>query len=103
MTCRDGGLIAVSVPLVKHRIVAGHYSIWPPGLLLYHMVLAGLDCREIRLWSYDFSTTAIVRKRLHQCTSIRPVDLLQYMPPGMELNNGGFPDDVQFPNGATEA
>lgn len=60
---KDGGLIAVTVPPLKHKIVSGHVSLWNCGLLMYRMVLAGLDCRDIRLKTYGYNCSAIVRKK----------------------------------------
>ncbi len=46
---RAGGVLAVTVPPPKHEIVGGHLSLWNTGLLLYHLVVAGFDCREARV------------------------------------------------------
>lgn len=46
---RDGGVLAVTVPPMKTNIVGGHVTLWNAGLLLYHLVLAGFDCREARV------------------------------------------------------
>jgi SAM-dependent methyltransferase len=46
---RDGGVLAVTVPPPKHEIVGGHMTLWNAGLLLYHLVVAGFDCREARV------------------------------------------------------
>lgn len=59
---REGGWIAITVPPLKHHIVGGHLSLWNCGLLLYHMLLAGLDCRQIMLKTYGYNCSAIVRK-----------------------------------------
>jgi SAM-dependent methyltransferase len=46
---RIGGVLAVTVPPPKHEIVGGHLSLWNAGLLLYHLVVAGFDCRNARV------------------------------------------------------
>lgn len=46
---RDGGVLAITVPPPKPNIVGGHLSLWNQGLLLYHLILAGFDCRDARV------------------------------------------------------
>ena len=60
---RVGGWLAVTVPPAKTDLVGGHLTLWTPGLLLYHLVLAGLDCREARLGTYGYNISVIVRRR----------------------------------------
>jgi SAM-dependent methyltransferase len=60
---REGGPLAVTVPPLKHDIVGGHLSLWNPGLLLYHLVLAGFDCSEARLKQYGYNISVIVPRR----------------------------------------
>lgn len=57
-----GGLLAVTVPPLKHDIVGGHVSLWNAGLLLYHLVLAGFDCSLASLKTYGYNITVIVPK-----------------------------------------
>jgi hypothetical protein len=61
--CKEGGILAVTVPPFKHEIVGGHVSLWNAGLLTYRLCLAGLDCSQIRLKKYDYNISAIVTKR----------------------------------------
>lgn len=68
---RPGGVMAVTVPPMKHEIVGGHVSLWNAGLLLYRLVLAGFDCREARVGTYasgpgypPYNVSVIVRKPL---------------------------------------
>jgi SAM-dependent methyltransferase len=60
---REGGVLAISVPPAKSQIVGGHVSLWNAGLLLYQLVLAGLDCAEAAVASYGYNVSVIVRKR----------------------------------------
>jgi SAM-dependent methyltransferase len=46
---RDGGVLVITVPPAKHNIVGGHLSLWNAGLLLYHLIVAGFDCRAARV------------------------------------------------------
>ena len=42
------GVLAIIVPPLKHQVVGGHLSLWNVGLLMYRLILAGLDCSEAR-------------------------------------------------------
>lgn len=59
----DDGIFVVSVPPLKHNIVGGHLSLWNPGLLLYNLIIAGFDCSEARVGTYDYDCSVIVRKK----------------------------------------
>ncbi|TIW49061.1 MAG: class I SAM-dependent methyltransferase [Mesorhizobium sp.] len=58
---RPGGYLAVTVPPLKQAIVGGHVALWNAGLLLYHLILAGFDCREARVGTYGYNISVIVR------------------------------------------
>lgn len=60
---REGGVIAITVPPFKHDIVGGHVSLWNAGLLLYRLVLAGVDCSTASVMSYGYNISVIVRKK----------------------------------------
>ena len=47
------GYIALSVPPRKPFIVSGHINLFNPGLLLYRLILSGLDCSESKCFQYD--------------------------------------------------
>jgi SAM-dependent methyltransferase len=59
---RDGGVLAVTVPPLKHAVVGGHVTLWNAGLLLYHLILAGFDCRNARVGSYGYNISIIVER-----------------------------------------
>lgn len=59
----DNGVVAITVPSALSPLIVGHAAIFTPLLLLYHMVLAGFDCREARLKCYDWQFTVIVKRR----------------------------------------
>jgi len=63
LDCREGGVLAITVPPLKPEIVGGHVSLWNAGLLLYRMALAGIDCKEAAVRTYDYNVSVIVRKR----------------------------------------
>lgn len=59
--CKPGGWVAVTVPPMKHEIVGGHVALFNAGLLLYHLVLAGIDCRQARVRTYGYNISVIVQ------------------------------------------
>lgn len=55
--------IMISVPEYtpeRCRIVGGHYTWWNMGLLIYNMIMAGINCRELRGKVFDRNITVIV-------------------------------------------
>lgn len=60
---KDGGILAVTVPPWKDKIVGGHVSFWNAGTLLYHLILAGFDCSQAAVKTYGYNVSVIVRKR----------------------------------------
>lgn len=97
---REDGLLAVTVPPLKHEIVGGHVSLWNAGLLLYRLVLAGCDCSEARVLAYGYNISVIVRKRtipdLHalgleqDAGDIRK--LRAFFPPGIAFHSNELDD-----------
>lgn len=69
--CRPDGWIAVTVPPMKPEIVGGHLTVWNAGLLLYNLVVAGIDCREAAVLSYGYNVSAIVRNRRAKLPALR--------------------------------
>lgn len=61
---KDDGVIAITVPPLKHKIVGGQLTLWNAGLLLYQMVFNGLDFRGTSVFTYSYNVSVIVRKRV---------------------------------------
>ena len=62
---RDNGVFAVTVPSMEKyntKVVDGHMTYWNVGVLLYHLILAGFDCKEARAATYSNEVSVIVRK-----------------------------------------
>jgi len=59
---RDGWL-AVTVPPMKGEVVGGHVSLFNAGILLYHLILAGFDCRHAAVRTYGYNISVIVQNR----------------------------------------
>lgn len=57
--CKQGGLIAITVPPAKDSIVGGHLTLWNPGLLLYNLIYQGLDCSNADIGRYGYNISVI--------------------------------------------
>lgn len=68
--CKDGGFICTIVPIRKPFIVGGHCSIWNAGLLLYHFVLAGIDCSESYVEQLDYEIILITKNKKFDLNSM---------------------------------
>lgn len=62
-TCKEGGLICITVPPAHKEFYAGHVTLWNAGTLMYQLVLAGFDCSESVVMQYGPNISVIVRKR----------------------------------------
>jgi len=60
---KDGGILAITVPPLKHQIVGGHVTLWNAGLLLYQLVLAGFNCKNAHIKSYGYNISLILEKK----------------------------------------
>lgn len=56
-----GAIIAVTVPPAKTEVVGGHLSLWNAGLLVYHLVLAGIDCAGAKVLTAGYDISVLVR------------------------------------------
>lgn len=84
----DDGLLAITVPPAKHNLVGGHVSIWNLSLVLYQLVLAGLDCSAARVGSYGYNISVLLRKKV--------VDL-----PPLKMDRGDIKDLAHLFPGTT--
>lgn len=97
---KEGGVLAITVPPLKHEIVGGHVSVWNAGLLLYRLVLAGLDCRDASVLAYGYNISVIVRKHTirdmqslgleFDCGDIRKIR--PFLPDGLHFNSNALDD-----------
>jgi SAM-dependent methyltransferase len=60
---KEDGFLCITVPPMKTSIVGGHLTVWNAGLLVYNLVLAGVDCSKIRMKQYDYNISIILQKR----------------------------------------
>lgn len=87
--CREGGLVAVTVPPQKNDMTFGHVTAWVPGLLPIFLVKSGVDCRELRLLTYSYNISAITPLKF-----IADTDYYRYLPPAIAVKDGYFPGDI---------
>ena len=85
---KENGLIAITVPAFDHVIVGGHMSLWNAGLILYRLVLVGVNCADAHILSYGDNISVIVKKQTitpqdieYDCGDLRRIK--NYLPQGM--------------------
>lgn len=82
-----GGILAITVPPLKHEIVGGHLTLWNAGLLLYNLVVAGFDCREASCKQYAYNISVITPK----IAAILPSENMRFAGGDIELLAAFFP------------
>lgn len=90
---REGGILAVTVPPLKHPIVGGHVTLWNAGLVLYNLILAGFDCREARIKQYGYNISVITPK----ISAAIPYQQLHYDDGDIDLLAPFFPQHERLP------
>ena len=60
---KENGVLAITVPPLKHEIVGGHLSLWNAGLLLFNLVIAGFDCSKAIVKKYGYNISIILMKK----------------------------------------
>lgn len=100
---KENGLIAITVPAFDHVIVGGHMSLWNAGLILYRLVLLGVNCAQAHILSYGDNISVIVQKQTihptdieYDCGDLRriknflPQGMIYYSNPRDEPYNGNI-------------
>lgn len=59
----ENGVLAITIPPLKHGVVGGHVTLWNAGILLYQLILAGFDCSEAAVLSSGYNISVVVRKK----------------------------------------
>jgi SAM-dependent methyltransferase len=82
---KDDGIIAITVPPMEQYVLGGHLTNWNAGILLYHLVFNGIDCRDCSIMSYGYNISVIVRNRKRPHVDLTYdngdiIKLLQYFP-----------------------
>ena len=60
---KDNGILAITVPPLKHDIVTGHINLFNSGILLYRLICAGFDCSAASVKTYGYNISVIVHKK----------------------------------------
>lgn len=60
---KDEGILALTVPPLKHQIVGGHVNLYNLGLIVRVLVASGFDCSQGIGLAYDYDLSFIVRKK----------------------------------------
>ena len=58
---KQGGYLCITVPPAKHEIVGGHVNLFNMGLLIYRLVLAGIDCSKAVGLQYGYNISVMVQ------------------------------------------
>lgn len=67
---KEDGILAITVPSSLCPLMIGHPNIFTPLHLVYHLVLAGFDCRNVRIKYYDWQFTILLEKKSNNIKSI---------------------------------
>jgi len=60
---REGGILALAVPSIATFVGRAPTSLWVGGLIIQHLVLAGFDCRHLRLFKRSNYIGILLKKR----------------------------------------
>ena len=91
---KEGGVLAITVPPPRHMIGGGHVALWNPGILLYHLVLAGFDCKNAVVMRYGYNLTVILNKH-----SIDIKDQLVYGTGDIQTISPYLPESIPYIKG----
>lgn len=91
---KEEGILALTIPPLKHEIVGGHVTLWNAGLLLYNLILAGFDCSRAAIKCYGYNISIILPK----ISAPIPWDQLRYDTGDIETLAPFFPkvDEMQW-------
>ena len=66
---KDNGILAITVPPCETIAGGGHINCFSAGHLIYHLLMAGFDLRQMKLKVYGYNLSVICRKNpLHKQT-----------------------------------
>lgn len=57
----NDGYLAITVPPRKPFIVSGHINLFNPGLLVYRIILTGIDCSSAKVFQNDGNISLLVK------------------------------------------
>ena len=86
---RQDGIIAIVIPPFRKRLVGGHINLGTLAILIYRLVLAGIDCSHAKMFRNGYNLGLIVRK-----SQIHLPDGLTYDSGDVRLLREFFPQDM---------
>lgn len=89
----DSGYICVVVPIRKPFITGGHLTLWNPGILLYNLVAAGIDCSESYVHQLDYDICVIVKVKMFDLNGLN----LTYDRGDIDILSDYFPFEIEEP------
>jgi hypothetical protein len=60
---REDGVLALTVPCALSPLLIGHCNIFTPMHLIYNLILAGFNCADASVLTYDGQFSILLRKR----------------------------------------
>lgn len=96
---KEDGVLCITVPPAKQKIVGGHVTLWNAGLLLYNLVIAGFDCSEAEVMRYGYNISVIVKNKTIDVSKELSFDagdiriIRPYLPKSIVFTNG-YCDDA---------
>ncbi len=85
---KNGGILAITVPPLKHQIVSGHMTLWNAGLLLYNLVCAGFDCSAVAIKTYGYNVSIITAKGHREVVHGGLPEIFKYFPKDRSWHHG---------------
>lgn len=70
-TLKEGGYLCIIVPPRKPFIISGHLNLFNPGLLIYRLILSGLNCKKAQVIQYDYNICIILKKKSIKLPKLR--------------------------------
>lgn len=100
---REGGLLCITVPPGRSKIVGGHVSVWNAGLVLFNLIAAGFNCKNAKIKTYGYNISIIVRKEsIIPLPSIEKIQVLnnirEFFPKNIdwiESEHGAFDGNIK--------
>jgi SAM-dependent methyltransferase len=98
-TVKQKGIIAITVPPLKPLIVGGHLSLWNAGLVVYNLVLAGIDCSTCAIKTYDYNISVIAENNKFEMPNLiydrgDLISLQEFLPKFKKEKYGHFNGDI---------
>ena len=90
----DGGVLALTVPpICSHWVTLSQCNSLNAGMLLYHLVMSGFDCRDARVLTYGGNASVILRKKdngLVRRSWAAKEEVVGFLPAAIDVEAGQF-------------